>query len=98
MARVRDARTKRAGSHAEFMYQAGAGTARGSVRQGSGMGEGGEHLSTCCSVQHSCTWNVGLGAPKIRQPVGTGVCCISFIFTRVQRTGCHNRTSGTARR
>eukprot|EP00966_Prymnesium_polylepis_P131615 3044087-Prymnesium_polylepis.1 len=41
MARVRDARTTRAGSHAEVEHQAGAGTVRGSVMQGSGMGEGG---------------------------------------------------------
>eukprot|EP00966_Prymnesium_polylepis_P337100 7391889-Prymnesium_polylepis.1 len=34
MARVRDARTTRAGSHAEVEHQAGAGTARGSVMQG----------------------------------------------------------------
>eukprot|EP00966_Prymnesium_polylepis_P047525 1100358-Prymnesium_polylepis.1 len=38
MARVRDARATRAGSHAEVMHQAGASTARGSVLQGSGMG------------------------------------------------------------
>eukprot|EP00966_Prymnesium_polylepis_P033132 770628-Prymnesium_polylepis.1 len=41
MARVRDARTTRAGSHAEVMHQAGVSTARGSVMQGSGMEEGG---------------------------------------------------------
>eukprot|EP00966_Prymnesium_polylepis_P134680 3112843-Prymnesium_polylepis.1 len=35
MARVRDARTTRAGSHAEVTHQAGAGTACGSVMQGS---------------------------------------------------------------
>eukprot|EP00966_Prymnesium_polylepis_P310129 7165744-Prymnesium_polylepis.1 len=40
MARVRDARTTRAGSHAEVDHQAGAGTARGSVMQGSGMARG----------------------------------------------------------
>eukprot|EP00966_Prymnesium_polylepis_P186700 4328001-Prymnesium_polylepis.1 len=39
MARVRDAWTTRAGSHTEVMHQAGASTARGSVMQGSGMGE-----------------------------------------------------------
>eukprot|EP00966_Prymnesium_polylepis_P257221 5942144-Prymnesium_polylepis.1 len=32
--RVRDARTTRAGCHAEVEHQAGAGTARGSVMQG----------------------------------------------------------------
>eukprot|EP00966_Prymnesium_polylepis_P124970 2890074-Prymnesium_polylepis.1 len=36
MARVRDARTTRAWSHAKVMHHAGAGTARGSVMQGSG--------------------------------------------------------------
>eukprot|EP00966_Prymnesium_polylepis_P076925 1782596-Prymnesium_polylepis.1 len=41
MARVRDARATRAGSHAEVMHQAGASTARGCVMQGSGMVEGG---------------------------------------------------------
>eukprot|EP00966_Prymnesium_polylepis_P298861 6906064-Prymnesium_polylepis.1 len=41
MARVRDARTTRAGSHAEVVHQAGASTACGSVMQGSGIGEGG---------------------------------------------------------
>eukprot|EP00966_Prymnesium_polylepis_P253205 5852248-Prymnesium_polylepis.1 len=41
MARVRDARTTRAGSHAEVMHEAGASKARGSVMQGSEMGEGG---------------------------------------------------------
>eukprot|EP00966_Prymnesium_polylepis_P096884 2244794-Prymnesium_polylepis.1 len=34
MVRVRDARTTRAGSHAEVEHQAGAGTARRSVMQG----------------------------------------------------------------
>eukprot|EP00966_Prymnesium_polylepis_P235841 5454328-Prymnesium_polylepis.1 len=41
MARVRDARTTRAGSHVDVEHQAGAGTARGSVMQGSqGCGVG----------------------------------------------------------
>eukprot|EP00966_Prymnesium_polylepis_P246118 5692931-Prymnesium_polylepis.1 len=43
MARVRDARTTRAGSHRRGhapSSQASASTARGSVMQGSGMGEG----------------------------------------------------------
>eukprot|EP00966_Prymnesium_polylepis_P198800 4607338-Prymnesium_polylepis.1 len=41
MARVQDARTTQAGSHAEVAHQTGAGTARGAVMQGSGMGLGG---------------------------------------------------------
>ena len=41
MARVQDARTTRAGSHAKVRHRAGAGTARGSVMQGRGVREGG---------------------------------------------------------
>eukprot|EP00966_Prymnesium_polylepis_P181780 4211088-Prymnesium_polylepis.1 len=41
MARVPDARTTRAGSHAAITHKAGAGTARGSVMRGTGMGGAG---------------------------------------------------------
>eukprot|EP00966_Prymnesium_polylepis_P239854 5546626-Prymnesium_polylepis.1 len=58
MARVRDARTTRAGSHAEVTHQAGASTARGSVMQGSGMLGGGRGRRAP-------------GAPRLRAAAGS---------------------------